>query len=311
MMATRIERVIPLRRRCYEHSFRSAGKDEFLKLTKLVLAIAAAVAFAAPSRAQQRPADAATDSAIAYRVQVVIAEYDGATKISSLPYSVPVAVSGDPRAQGSLRVGIRVPINASTKSGESAVQYMDIGTNLDIRVKHVDTERYELELTIERSSLCSRREQRRKGRGTGLGAGRPRSRSRSRKSAASLQREAPPARRPARRDGFDHRSGHGPRVESGCAADGAQVAGFQKGKGRPNGRRRADLRPLRFFGAIPRQLLRKIPSCARMPGKSVDSRRTCSSIAGAGETVRRGWRRQLPAQRSPPRPDPSVRGGSK
>jgi len=129
-----------------------------MKLTKLVLAIAAAVAFAAPSRAQQRPADAATDSAIAYRVQVVIAEYDGATKISSLPYSVPVAVSGDPRAQGSLRVGIRVPINASTKSGESAVQYMDIGTNLDIRVKHVDTERYELELTIERSSLYVREE---------------------------------------------------------------------------------------------------------------------------------------------------------
>jgi len=129
-----------------------------MKLTRLVLAIAAAVAFASPSRAQQRPADAAPDSAIAYRVQVVIAEYDGATKISSLPYSVPVSVSGDPRAQGSLRVGIRVPINASTKSGESAVQYMDIGTNLDIRVKHVDTERFELELTIERSSLYVREE---------------------------------------------------------------------------------------------------------------------------------------------------------
>jgi len=129
-----------------------------MKLTRLFLALAATLLLAAPSRAQQKPADAITDAAIAYRVQVVIAEYDGATKISSLPYTIPVAASGDPRAQGSLRVGIRVPINAATKSGESGVQYMDVGTNLDIRVKHVDAERYELELTIERSSLYVREE---------------------------------------------------------------------------------------------------------------------------------------------------------
>ncbi len=129
-----------------------------MKLMSLALVLATAFVVATPSRAQQKPADAAPDSAIAYRVQVVVAEYDGATKISSLPYSVPVAVSGDPRAQGSLRVGIRVPVNTGTKSGDSAVQYMDIGTNLDLRVKRVDNERYELELTLERSSLYVREE---------------------------------------------------------------------------------------------------------------------------------------------------------
>ncbi len=129
-----------------------------MKFMSLGLVLVTAFVLAAPSRAQQKPADAAPDSAIAYRVQVVVAEYDGATKISSLPYTVPLAVSGDPRAQGSVRVGIRVPINGSAKSGESAIQYLDIGTNLDLRVKRVDNERYELELTLDRSSLHVREE---------------------------------------------------------------------------------------------------------------------------------------------------------
>jgi len=129
-----------------------------MRIPKMIAVLAATALLAAPSRAQQKPSDAAAnDSVAAYRVQVVISEYDGATKISSLPYTVPVAlIGGDPFARGSLRVGIRVPLNTSTKTGESAVQYTDVGTNLDVRVKRGDADRYELELTFERSSLYVR-----------------------------------------------------------------------------------------------------------------------------------------------------------
>jgi len=130
-----------------------------MRLRRVIPLMAAAVLLAATARAQQKPGEVAAESATAYRVQVVISEYDGATKIGSLPYIIPVAVRGnEPFAQGSVRVGIRIPVNTSTKSGESAVQYMDVGTNLDVRVKRGDAERYELELTLERSSLYVRQE---------------------------------------------------------------------------------------------------------------------------------------------------------
>lgn len=113
-------------------------------------------------RAQEKPSAPAPDSApvvTAYRVQVVISEYDGATKLSSLPYTIPVAQMGDPGmrdSRGSLRVGIRVPISSSSKTGESVIQYMDVGTNLDVRVKRADSERYGVELTLDRSWLYVR-----------------------------------------------------------------------------------------------------------------------------------------------------------
>ena len=123
-----------------------------MKLTRTLLMLAAAVLLCGAAQAQQKPDDSA-----ACRVQVVISEYDGATKISSLPYTIPILpVGSDPRSYGSVRVGIRVPTGATGKSGESSIQYADIGTNLDVRLKPRDAERYELELTLERSWLYQR-----------------------------------------------------------------------------------------------------------------------------------------------------------
>jgi len=125
-----------------------------MRLSRLMTLLLAAVLLAVPSRAQEKPGDNASP---AYRVQVVLSEYDGATKISSLPYSIPVVpVGNDQRAFGSVRVGIRVPVNLSAKSGENSIQYADVGANLDVRVKPRDAERYELELTLERSWLYVR-----------------------------------------------------------------------------------------------------------------------------------------------------------
>jgi hypothetical protein len=129
-----------------------------MKLSRLMTLLLATVFLAVPSRAQQKPVEsAAPASSPAYRVQVVLSEYDGATKISSLPYSIPVVPqSNDQRAFGSVRVGIRVPVSLAAKSGENSIQYADVGTNLDVRVKPRDAERYELELTLERSWLYVR-----------------------------------------------------------------------------------------------------------------------------------------------------------
>jgi hypothetical protein len=112
-----------------------------------------------PARAQEKPSTstAAEGTAAAFRIQVVLTEYDGEKKVSSLPYSVPVALQpGEKRAVGSVRVGIRVPVATSTKTGESGIQYMDVGTNLDVRMRGADAERYPVELTIERSWLYVR-----------------------------------------------------------------------------------------------------------------------------------------------------------
>ena len=134
-----------------------------MKKMRMLVVILTAVLLVPALPAQEKPgASTASDSApavTAYRVQVVISEYDGATKVSSLPYTIPVAQMGDPGARdtrGSLRVGIRVPVSTSSKSGESAITYMDVGTNLDVRVKRADSERYGVELTLERSWLYVR-----------------------------------------------------------------------------------------------------------------------------------------------------------
>ena len=109
-----------------------------------------------PSRAQQKSGDAAAPEN-AYRVQIVLSEYDGPTKLSSLPYTMPMAIlAGENRTLGSVRVGMRVPLNTSAKSGDNSLQYADVGTNLDVRVKPRDGERYEVELTLERSWLYVR-----------------------------------------------------------------------------------------------------------------------------------------------------------
>jgi hypothetical protein len=93
----------------------------------------------------------------AFRAQVVLTEYEGTNKLSSLPYTIPVATSMyEPRSLGSLRVGIRVPVLSSSKTGEATIQYIDIGSNIDVRVKRADADRYTMELTIDRSSLYVR-----------------------------------------------------------------------------------------------------------------------------------------------------------
>jgi hypothetical protein len=132
-----------------------------MRAIRWVLAVMVALAAAPALRAQEKASGAAGNEAtappVAYRVQVVLSEYDGATKVRSLPYTIPVApMAGVPRTTGSLRVGLRVPISTTTKTGENTIQYMDVGTNADVRVERCDAERYWVELTMEHSWLYRR-----------------------------------------------------------------------------------------------------------------------------------------------------------
>ncbi|MGH9641360.1 MAG: hypothetical protein ACRD3Q_02940 [Terriglobales bacterium] len=86
----------------------------------------------------------------AFRIQVVVSEFDGAKKISSLPYMI-TTTSANPRPK--LRTGARVPVSTGTKAGDSTIQYIDIGTNIDCTVKPSDDGRYSLDFIVERSSV--------------------------------------------------------------------------------------------------------------------------------------------------------------
>jgi len=128
-----------------------------MNTTRLLLAMLLGLSVSPALYAQEKPGtNAAADAIPAFRVQVVLAEYDGANKIASLPYTIPVAPvsGGDGRAY--LRTGIRVPVASVSKSGESGTQYVDVGANMDVHVKRADAERYLLELTVERSWLYVR-----------------------------------------------------------------------------------------------------------------------------------------------------------
>jgi hypothetical protein len=85
------------------------------------------------------------------KVTVVFIEYDGEKKVSSLPYALFVKADENSRFQGRVRMGVRVPIWTGGK--ESAIQYQDVGSNLDCFAQFAEDGKYMLDLSLERSSI--------------------------------------------------------------------------------------------------------------------------------------------------------------
>jgi hypothetical protein len=85
------------------------------------------------------------------RVQVVIAEYDGEKKLSSLPYTLLVNAENPRGQKASIRMGLKVPIAISAGN----YQYTDIGANLDGWAGKAEDGRFILHLSVERSSAYS------------------------------------------------------------------------------------------------------------------------------------------------------------
>jgi hypothetical protein len=123
-----------------------------MRVSKWFLACATLLLFLAPAaKSQDKPA-ADASIPVSVKLQVILSEYDGQKKISTLPYTIP-SVLTDKFSSTSLRVGVRVPVNTSSKNGESSVTYIDIGTNLDCRANRVADGRFNVDLKVDRSSL--------------------------------------------------------------------------------------------------------------------------------------------------------------
>jgi hypothetical protein len=134
-----------------------------MKVSNWLGACAALLIFAAPAaKAQDKPATEtpAPEVIVPAKLQIVLSEYDGTKKISSMPYSIPFVLTHS-ALTSSLRMGIRVPVNFTTsKTGENSLTYIDVGTNIDVsdidyRLNHVQATpgRFSVNIKIDRSSL--------------------------------------------------------------------------------------------------------------------------------------------------------------
>jgi hypothetical protein len=120
-------------------------------------AAVAALLYSPLARAQERAPEMLmpapprkVETVVPLKVRVLLSKVKGDTVTASLPYTLPC--NSDERATH-LRMGIDVPIMATSKEGAPAFQYKNVGTNIDCRAHAVDGGRYRLELTVEHSSV--------------------------------------------------------------------------------------------------------------------------------------------------------------
>ncbi|HXY26421.1 MAG TPA: hypothetical protein VEI73_17340 [Candidatus Acidoferrum sp.] len=88
---------------------------------------------------------------IPIKVQLVFSEYDGDKKLSSMPYTFGVIANERGLDGTSVRTGVRIPIEVNDK--DSKTIYMDVGSNIDCRIRIGDEGRYAVSLTFDRSAL--------------------------------------------------------------------------------------------------------------------------------------------------------------
>lgn len=84
------------------------------------------------------------------KVQIVISEFDGTQKISSLPYAFNMlGTIVQSRKEANLRFGVRVPV----ATGSNTFTYEQVGTRIDATAFQREEGTYRLDLSIERSSV--------------------------------------------------------------------------------------------------------------------------------------------------------------
>jgi hypothetical protein len=106
--------------------------------------------FLAPLSAQEKSSTDAKPPATTLKVQVAIAEMEGEKKVVNLPYTYYLrAGEGGPGSPWTkLRLGSRIPVYVGK---ENAMQYLDVGTNIDSRACCSDNGRFDITLNLERS----------------------------------------------------------------------------------------------------------------------------------------------------------------
>ncbi|MGH9731850.1 MAG: hypothetical protein ACRD4A_09125 [Candidatus Acidiferrales bacterium] len=113
--------------------------------------------------AQEQPKASNNESITHLRVDVVLTEYNGDKKASSLPYALYVGVGDRDHHEASafLRMGVRVPISTGAQ-----ITYQNVGTNIDVYATNVGDGLYRLQFTVERSSVYSPEDAASAGQGT-------------------------------------------------------------------------------------------------------------------------------------------------
>lgn len=122
------------------------------------LALVTVFALCATGVALSQETSAPVKALTPLKVQVVIARYQGEKKVSSLPYTLSMNATADPRSgKATLRMGAKVPVTVTTLGGQapavSSYQYQDVGTNIDCSVLALDDGRFRLEITVDDSSV--------------------------------------------------------------------------------------------------------------------------------------------------------------
>lgn len=102
-----------------------------------------------PAPAQEKPSATSTrpaeGRAVPIKVQIVLARFRGEKKIGSLPYTLSLTARG----RTNLRMGVDVPI---TSQG-GGYNYRSVGTNIDCIANPAGSDAYELNITVEDSSV--------------------------------------------------------------------------------------------------------------------------------------------------------------
>lgn len=141
------------------------------KVAALLFGLLMAAAFAPAQEQSKTPADDIQATIPHLRVDVLLTEYAGEKKVSSLPYTIYAGVSDFVHhanaAPASLRMGVRVPIATGPVNGPSTqYEYQNVGTNVDIRAAKIGDATYRLDCTVERTAVSPPNE--------GASAGEPR-----------------------------------------------------------------------------------------------------------------------------------------
>ena len=134
-----------------------------MKLPSILLAVLLIGGVAAPARAQNPfpvPVAPTAKAPVPLEVEVVIARYDGAKRISSLPYTLAVNANG---SEVALNMGtdVAVPTTTFTPNAPAeqktnplvAYSYRSVGTNIQARAVSTEDGRFDLQLYIDDSSV--------------------------------------------------------------------------------------------------------------------------------------------------------------
>jgi len=106
----------------------------------------------AQDKGQEKPkTEERSKPEIPVKVQLVFSEFDGDKKISTMPYAFGVLANERGIDGTSVRTGVRIPIEIDSKDQKTT--YMDVGSNIDCRIRIEEEGRYAVSLTFDRSAL--------------------------------------------------------------------------------------------------------------------------------------------------------------